>query len=201
MEWSYECLKQWKGTRASRLCFGRGVAPHRTPAPAEICEDSPVWAQLCAERSRAWLNGSVTLAAAVRPWAKAGSVRICACSRTRTELHGWYRRADLCQRRRCMELHGGDAFAALCLHTTRCAELRQHQKCTERCSHLLYGMLVPACGALLSITLVGFTYQTSPTMVPQPGQHQTLPFTSRALMCRHTCAHTHPPRSCSEACS
>ena len=50
-----------------------------------------------------------------------------------------------------------------CACTTRCAELWQDQECTEGCSHLLHGMLVPACGALLSITLLG-----SPIRPPPP---------------------------------
>lgn len=76
----------------------------------------------------------------------------------------------------------------------------QHLNRTEGRSHLLHSMLAPACGALLFITLVwvhlsDISYRT---IVPQPGQHQMVPFTNRALMRRHTRAHTHTHCSCSD---
>ena len=105
----------------------------------------------------------------------------------------------VCLERRCMKLHRGHACAALCLHDRVCRAVAAPG---VQSRGLLHGMLVPACGALLSITAVGFTYQTSPTMVPQPGQHQMLPFTSKGLMRRHTRAHTQTPTAAAlAACS
>ena len=165
-------------------------------------------AQLCAGRSRARLYGSVTSFAAARPCAEAGSVRVCVCSRSRTKLRGGHRRADLCHKRPCMELHRGGACAALCLHAQVCGAVLARpgvQSCgSTRTAQRGAAICCIACWCQRAVHCFplhwcGFTYQTSPTMVPQPGQQLMQPFTSRALMRRHARAHTHTHCSCSDS--
>ena len=127
-----------------QLCFGEGVAPRRTPAPAWSCEGPPMWARLCAERSRARLYGSVTSSAAARPCAETGSVRVCAYSRSRTKLRGWHHRADLC--------HNDAAWSCIavtpvqpCACTPRCAEPCLHdQVCRAVAAPELHGGVQPS---------------------------------------------------------
>jgi len=115
---------------ARRLYFGKGMGLHGGLVSAWSCEGPTMWAQLRAERYRARLSGSVT----------------------RTQLHGPVRKLALCGSvpatevvQRCAEgivvqicVRANAAWICTavtpvrsCAGTIMCAELLQHQKCTE----------------------------------------------------------------------